>query len=334
VKRIVIKLLAGAFTAAALMAAMPAAALPGMGAVRPQVPAARQPIGPGRTSIMEHPEKLDEFEELIGHEFTASELSQIQRVADQVAAVNTDDPNRVRNVRWDIGNTGYEFTVLICGQFKMQLDGLIPQRAKDVVGKLPPVLKDKVNGVIAKGNGEFVPCHDFHTGTSYVMAGASAGATGSPSILSGGISIGIYLNSKAEKMIVGNYVFGRASMNFAGFGRWDAITAGGDLRCLDSAINVVRDFTVDFSTCRRFFISTGLSFDLGGALWARLKAIRQKAEATPPGSGVTVSAGVWSFSGGVIVKVYEFPWRQRMNEGQTMKEAFSDMDTYIAAQNN
>ncbi len=333
VQRIAIKILGSAVTAAILLAAIPAAALPGMGSAAIARPAPRQPLGPFQPAVMVHQDELREFETLTDHQFSSSELSQVQKAMDQANELNQNlnGSEGVQNVRWDLGNTGYEWTILLCGSFKLQADAIIPQRAKDMLGKLGPALKDKVTGIINKGNAELVPCFDPHTGKSYVMAGGGS-TFGAPSLLTAGFTIGFYFNSKLEKAIVGSYIFGRATWNIAVFGRWD-ITGGGDLRCLDSAISIATEFKVDFSKCSRFFVSTGLGFDLGGGLMSKLKKLRGVAsvpDAAAPG-GKTLDLGAWSFSYGVIVKVNEFPWYQRMRQGLGLRETFKDLDTYVAA---
>ncbi len=284
------------------------------------------PDSPRAGTIMT-PETFENFESLIGHQLTSSEIGQIQRISDQVKMLNQDDTTKARKVRWDLGTSGYEFTVLICGQFKMQADAIIPAKVKDLLGKLPKAVQDKAGGILAKGTVELMPCFDPHTKLSYVMVGGSH-TVGAPSILSGGLTVGIYFSPKAENMVVGNYIFGRFTWNVYAMGKWE-VTGGGDLQCAQDLAKM----EFDFSNCRRFYLSTGLGFDLGGAIFAKLKALRNRANAATAAQvaqGKAIDLGTWSFSYGVVVKVHEFPWYARMKNGAGLKETFRDIASYTA----
>lgn len=284
----------------------------------PSAPSANRIIGPA---------SLENFEELIGHQLTSSEISQIQRISDQTRALNEDDSLKPQKVRWDLGSSGYEFTVLICGQFKMQADAIIPQKVKDVLGKLPAAIQSQAGNILSRGTVELMPCFDPHTKVSYVMVGGSH-TVGAPSILSAGLTVGIYFSPKAENMVIGSYVFGRFTWNVYGMGKLE-VTGGGDVRCAQDLAKM----EFDFSNCRRFFISTGLGFDLGGAIFSKLKALRKQANAASASEvtqGKAIDLGMWSFSYGVIVKVHEFPWYERMRNGMGLKETFGDIAGYTA----
>lgn len=339
VKQIALDILAAAIGAAILLAQIPAAAFP-----RPTAPSIhktsmRQPIAPGQPSIMIHQDVLREFEDVTGQTLTSSDLSNLQRIVDTVDQLNADDSEKPQKIRWDIGNSGYEFTILVCGHLKTQINSLVPQKVKDGLAKMPVYVKDKIQGTINRANVDLMPCFDPHTGVSYIMLGIG-GSTSAVSPLSAGISIGIYFAPKSENMVVGEYLFGRASMRLGPFAKWDAITAGGDLRCVDSALNLATRFTVDFSKCNkdtfRAFISTGLSLDLGGSIISKLKAWKNRGKevATPEAPDAPkeqeVDAGLWTFSGGVVVKMNEHPWYSRLRAGQSMSEAFGDIATYKA----
>lgn len=277
-----------------------------------------------RINAVIHPEDMRDFEELIGRRITSSEINQIQRIADQTRALNEDDSLRPQNVRWDLGNSGFEYTVLICGQFKLQVDKVIPQALKDKLSKVPGDLQGKASGFLNKFSGELLPCFDPHTGMSYIMGGSSVELR-SPSIFTMGLSVGLYFNHKSEKLIVGNYFFGRFTWDIGAFGKWD-LTGGGDLNC--SATIAALEF--DIAKCRRFFISTGLGFDLFGGLFRKLKTIRKQANASEASGaqGKTLDLGMWSFSTGAILKLHEFPWYDRMRQGADIQNAFSDLAQY------
>ena len=264
-------------------------------------------------------EAFEGFEELTGRELRSSEINQIQRISDQVRELNQDEG--VHKASWNLGKTGYQFTVLICGQFKLQVDSVIPQKVKDGLTKLPTSLQNSVNGFMAKGSGEIQPCLDPHSGISYLMVGASH-TIGAPTLISGGLTIGIYFSPTTEKIAIGNYLFGRFTWNLGSFGKWE-ITGGGDAQCAEN----IPKMEFDFSKCQRFFISTGLGFDLGGALWSKLKTLRQRAESAPANvaGGKTLDLGAWTFSYGIIVKVQEFPWYERLRQGMGVRQAFADL---------
>lgn len=327
--RTTIQILASALAFIISLAPMSAVAAPMQGASA--LLKARQ-LGPYKPTVMVHQDSLREFEELTGSSLSSSDLSNLQRIVGTVDDLNSDlKPQRglVHSVRWDLGNTGYEFTVLVCGHLRTDVNKLIPKKALDALGKVPPFFRDKIKGTINRANVDILPCWDPHTGISYVMFGIGGTTTGE-SALTTGVSIGIYFAPKSEKMVVGDYVFGRASMSFGGLVSWDAVTAGGDLRCAQGVWNVVSEFKVDFSQCSRAFISTGLSLDLGGAIIAKLKQWKNGGGVST-GNGVAVTLGTWTFSGGVVVKMHEFPWYQRLRSGMGYKETFADIDQYIVA---
>lgn len=311
-----------------LLAQMPAAALPGFGAGA--IRKAQQQ--PANQQVVIHQDSLRELEQLTGQTLSSSEINNLQRISDTVSELNRDNGNYngiTQNVRWDLGSTGYVFTLLICGHGHVNVNQWIPQKALDVVSKVPPFFRDKINNYVNRANVDLMLCKDPHTGLSYVMAGTGAKiAGGNPPALGAGIQVGIYFAPKTEKLVAGSYVYGRAAWSY-GAGNIDAITGGADFRCAQGLWDMGTQFKIDFSGCSRAFIATGVNFDFGAGLINKLKALRTGGVQT--GNGTSVSLGAWTFSGGVVVNMNEFPWWERMRAGMNIKDVFADMDKYIAA---
>ncbi len=267
------------------------------------------------------------FEEVTGRILTELELEQIHRTMEEAEALNNqvqESPDgSIQSLRWGLGFSNYEFTVLVCGQFKVQADVLIPDRVKQILGKIPPQLSGKAYQFVNRFSGEIMPCLDPHTGISYLMAGGAHTFT-APTLLTSGFSVGLFFTPSTEKMAVGEYMFGRFSWNISPIGKWD-LTGGADLRCL----NDVRH--LQFKDCSKFFLQTGFGFDISGAVLGKLRGLRQ---AEPPPEGGGFEFGAWNFTYGVIVNIFEFPWYERIKRGLTMEESFKDIDHYVPATNS
>lgn len=330
-KKIVLKIIASAFTAGVLLAAMPAAAVAGASLGKPSTP--RQPIGPGQPSLMVHQDSLRELEDLTGKSFTASDLSDLQRIVDTVDDLNEElRPNgghSPQKAKWDLGVMDYQFTVLVCGHLRTDINAIVLDEHKAKLAKIPYFGGQIQEKIINRGNVDLMPCLDPHTGKGYVMIGVG-GSNATASLLTAGFSVGVYFAPKTEDIVVGNYVYGRATLSLGGIARWDAVTAGGDLRCAQAVWGTVWEFTIDFSGCRRFFFSSGFSWDLGAKVVSQVKNWWKNAPIKDPIQGNEVNLGVWTFGGGVVVKLREFPWYERMRSGMGLKAIFADIDQYVA----
>lgn len=294
----ILKFLASAFALTLLLAQIPAAALPGMGAasLAPRAPRTEDP----REIV------ADGFEEIIGRELTAGETRQLNQAIKQLESV--DEPRMQRVALFDQAYDlweSYEKLPIICiyGKFS----GKIPFSTK----------KFSLNG--AAIGYEITPClvlNSFNPWAwrlrefrSYVMQGGSLAQNGGQfGGVAGGIFIGLYAGPRAlAHPLIGTYGFMRLT--------------------LDRAI-VKGSAQVAYSNNKQMLAMIGVGGELSFDAIFRAFRLMPKADAN------SVSVAGVKAEVGMYFDVKEFPWFHRIVvQGMGPIDAFSDVNSYVASTN-
>lgn len=273
---------------------------------------------------------FNSFEYVTGRQFSNQEFNQIHRIIDQTEMINAE----ATSVKWGFFNTDYSWTIIICGQFKSDLQAAIPTDLKNkVMGKIPNGMpKDWLNAFLSKGTVEFQPCFDPSTGDSYFMGGGGGQGTTLPAILSGGLTVGAYFAPKNQKIVADQYVYLRFAGNTSPFLKL-AATVGIDGDCAGNLKPLAHlDFNLNWTKCQRYFISAGIGVDIIGKIRqvraARSQAANPSAPAPAPSTAETGWASVKPEIG-VIINFWEHPWYNRVMGGMGLREAFADVDKVV-----
>jgi hypothetical protein len=292
-----LKILAGAFTFILLLAQIPAAALPSMGAsaMIPQAPRTDDP----REVVAEG------FEEIIGRELDNREMRHLNQAIKQLEVL--PDGQRVQKVAlfdqvYDLWES-YEKLPIICMYGKFN-------------GKIPfATSRFTLNG-LALGY-EITPCLVLNSFNplawrlkefrSYIMQGGSfSQAGGNFGGVAGGLLIGVYAGPKAlASPLIGTYGFVRVTL---------------DRKLVKFAGQVA------YSNNKQVLAMVGVGAELSFDMVLQAMRLMPKVDAT----GITTPLG--KIEVGMYFDVKEFPWFHRLVfQGMDPIAAFSDMNTYVAA---
>jgi hypothetical protein len=291
-----LKFLASAFAFILLLAQIPAAALPTMGAnaLKPEAPRTEDP----REVV------ADGFEDIIGRELDNRETRHLNQALAQLQTL--DDHPQVHKVAmfdqvYDLWQS-YEKLPVIClyGKFN---------------GKIPfATSKFSLNG-LAIGY-EITPClvlNSFHPLAwrtkefrSYVMQGIFSQAGGQFGGVAGGLMIGVYAGPRnLASPLIGTYGFIRATL---------------DRKIVKVPVQVA------YSNNKQILAMIGIGAELSFDAVLQAMRLMPKVDAT----GVTTPVGKIEL--GMYFDVKEFPWFQRLaHQGMNPIDAFADMNSYIAS---
>lgn len=191
---------------------------------------------------------------------------------------------------------GTEVIPLICGQFK-------------------------ANFSWARGiGGEINPCFDPMSGKSYIMKGTSFSP--SPTV-SAALQAGVYVGpSHLQKPIVGEYGFVSLSKEVIPFVKVHGQMSA-SLPCVHEMTGLSKKTWEQTLRDCQFLAFGGLGLNVDG-LFKKFKSYFKAPEAN------TVSVAGAEFTVGVIFSITEFPWYERMKNGSSIREAFTDWQTYTA----
>lgn len=253
------------------------------------------------------------FERSVGHRFTPSEKSQIASLVDTMNEVKS----RPQSVAWNSGSV--EWTVIACGQFKVQLANLVPTQPLRELAR-------QFGGTV-----EAQPCLDFSTYQSFLLLGGSAAVGAGPGILTAGIQIGLYFGaSQINKPIEGTYMFVRLAKQFSLIKGSVTVAWDKDHCKLQNATQVTMG-----NDCQMILFGGG-GIDISGWIKSYFSAPAAIVTGQPIGTPAGLMARVMQWLSGVelsmgaMVSIQEFPWYERIhNQGMDMKTAFQDVGNYL-----
>lgn len=247
-------------------------------------------LGPGTRPLTQKTQTEDYFEDLIGRKISAREENQIKNLMGQAEDLQLQ-PQKIATFG------GTEVIPLVCGQFK-------------------------ANFSWARGiGGEINPCFDPVSGKSYIMKGTSFSP--SPTV-SAALQAGVYIGpSHLKKPIVGQYGFVSLSKEIVPFVKAHGQMSA-SLPCVHEVTGLSKKTWEQTLRECQFLAFGGLGLNIDG-LFSKFKSYF-KSSSQP---GTVAVAGV-EFTVGVIFSISEFPWYERMRNGASIREAFTDWQTYEA----